>query len=277
MLNRLRSMENSYALKFSRESFFPPSIGKSSKSLNYRFAGLKCLIIVEPRICIIIFRDRCRCNRHCARYTRRHDCYYETRENVSGSNRYSISGNKTADRVRVPRQQQISVENLSVCTRVLPYLPVECGETCAFQSRDWERARGRSSIPPPPLPRGKFHGSENHGVALPPGRCSYIPPSPSPVTPSARTTRACIREYIDRTPLTFESSLCPPYINHTVRPSTSLFLRETLQFVCIPAGRQSRDSVVGIGHSVYNRASFVLFFRRIERGVIKCYFDYLML
>lgn len=163
MLNRLRSMENSYALKFSRESFFPPSIGKSSKRLNYRFAGLKCLIIVEPRICIIIFRDRCRCNRHCARYTRRHDCYYETRENVSGSNRYSISGNKTADRVRVPRQQQISVENLSVCTRVLPYLPVECGETCAFQSRDWERARGRSSIPPPPSPEASFTGQKIMG------------------------------------------------------------------------------------------------------------------
>lgn len=76
--------------------------------------------------------------------TQRHDCYYETRENVSASNRYSISGNKTADRVHTCFVQQIALENLSVCTRVVPYLPVECGETCAFQSRDWELVRGRA-------------------------------------------------------------------------------------------------------------------------------------
>lgn len=74
-------------------------------------------------------------------------------------NRYSISGNKTADRLHIYQchVQQIALENLSVCTRVAPYLPVECGETCAFQSRDWERVRGRA------LPRGSFTGQKIMG------------------------------------------------------------------------------------------------------------------
>lgn len=99
-----------------------------------------------------------------------------------------------------------------------------------------ENVRGAGALSPP---RGKFHGSENHGVALPPGRCSYIPPSPSPVTPSARTTRACIREYIDRTPLTFESSLCPSmsplYKPHC--PSVYFSLSERNAAVCLHTSR----------------------------------------
>lgn len=156
-------MENSYALKFSRESFFPPSIGKSSKRLNYRFAGLKCLIIVEPRICIIIFRDRCRCNRHCARYTRRHDCYYETRENVSGSNRYSISGNKTADRVRcAAATTDIGWEFIGVYTCT----PVSAGwmrrNVCI--SIAWLRTcAGPELYPPPPSPEASFTGQKIMG------------------------------------------------------------------------------------------------------------------
>lgn len=80
------------------------------------------------------------------------------------------------------------------------------------------------------IPRGKFHGSENHGVALPPGRCSYIPPSPSPVTPSARTTRAhvytCCTLVQTGRPLRSNhlfAPLCPLYKPHC--SSTSLFLR----------------------------------------------------
>lgn len=202
-------MKNSYTLKFSRKSFFHQA-SATFKPLNYFVRRIECLIILEPRICIIISAITTGATAIVlvTRCTRRHDCYYETRENVSGSNRYSISGNKTADRVRVPRQQQISVENLSVCTRVLPYLPVECGETCAFQSRDWERARGRALSPEASFTGQKIMGWLYHLADV---RIFLPLHLQSPLVLAQHVRVYVVREYthIDRTPLTFESSLCP--------------------------------------------------------------------
>lgn len=62
----------------------------------------------------------------------RYDRYCETRENVSGSNRYSISGNKTADRIGGVAAT-VTGENLSVYTCV-------CARICSARLAE-KRAR----------------------------------------------------------------------------------------------------------------------------------------